>query len=76
MIRPILCDYNDAYILLIGTKTITGVDASDIENKGVVFKNYTPFIECTTQINNTQVDIAKDIDAVISIYKLIEYSDN
>ena len=52
------------------------MDASDIENKGVVFKNCTPFIECTTQINNTQVDIAKDIDAVISIYKLIEYSDN
>ena len=76
MIRSILCDYNDGYILLIGTKTITGAEASDAENKGVVFKNCTPFIKCTTQINNTQVDIAKNIDAVIPIYKLIEYSDN
>ena len=76
MIRSILCDYNDGYILLIGTKTITGAEASDAENKEVVFKNCTPFIKCTTQINNTQVDIAKNIDAVIPIYKLIEYSDN
>ena len=76
MIRSILCDYNDAYILLIGTKTITGAEASNVENKGVVFKNCTPFTECTTQINNAQVDIAKDIDAVIPMYKLIEYKDN
>ena len=52
MIRSILCDYNDGYILLIGTKTITGAEASNEENKGVVFKNCTPFIECTTHLIN------------------------
>ena len=52
MIRSILCDYNDGYILLIGTKTITGAEASNEENKGVVFKNCTSFIECTTHLIN------------------------
>ena len=28
------------------------------------------------EINNTQVDNAKDIDIVIPMYNLIEYSDN
>ena len=41
----------------------------------VVFKNWAPFIDCISETNNTQVDNAKDLDVVISMYNLIELSD-
>ena len=44
--------------------------------KKVIFKNCAPFTNCTTEINNTQIDNAKDIDIVMPMYNLIEYSDN
>ena len=36
----------------------------------------TPFINCKSEINNTEIDNAKDIDIVILIYNLTEYSGN
>ena len=46
------------------------------KNKGVIFKNYVPFTKCISRINNTDIDNAQDIDIVIPMYNLIEYSDN
>ena len=45
-------------------------------DKGVAFKNCTPFTRFISRINNTDVDNAKDIDVVMPMYNLIEYSDN
>ena len=45
-------------------------------NEKVIFKNCTPFTDCISEINNTHVDNAKDIDVVMSRHNLIEYSDN
>ena len=45
-------------------------------NKKVVFKNCAPFIKCISEINNTQIDNAEYIDTVMSMYSLVEYSDN
>ena len=45
-------------------------------NKRVIFKNCTTFTICISEINNTQVGNAKDIDIVMPMYNLIEYSDN
>ena len=42
----------------------------------VIFKNCAPFTNCISEINNTQTDNAKDIDSVMPMYNLIEYSDN
>ena len=42
----------------------------------MVFKNCDPFTNCISEINNTQVDNAKDTDIVMPMYNLIEYSDN
>ena len=42
----------------------------------VIFKNCVPFTNCISEINNTQIDNAKNIDAVMPMYNLIEYSDN
>ena len=50
-------------------------DANNI-NKKVIFKNYAPFTNCISKVNNTQVDNAKDIDIVMQKYNLREYSDN
>ena len=44
--------------------------------KKVIFKNCAPFTDCISKINNTQVDNPKDVDIVMSMYNLIEYSDN
>ena len=44
--------------------------------KKVIFKNCAPFTNCMSEINNSQVDNAKDIDIVMPTYNLIEYSDN
>ena len=79
MLKSSLCDYSDAYILVKGTITVNntaaaGGDANNY-NKKVIFKNCAPFINFISEINNTQVDNAKDIDKVTPMYSLIEYSD-
>ena len=80
MLRSSLCDYSDAYILVKGNKTVNNTAAADADsnnaNKKVMFKNCAPFTDCISQTNNTQVDNAKDIDIIMPMYNLIEYSDN
>ena len=69
-------------MLVSGTTTIdreADDDAAkllDQRNKGVKFKNCVPFTEFISNINNTQIDNARDIDLVMSIFNLIEYSNN
>ena len=82
MLKSSLCDYSDAYILVKGKITIIGRGAdaaarqADERDKGLAFKNCAPFTNCISEINNTQIDNAKDIDIVMAMYNLIEYSDN
>ena len=82
MLKSSLRDYSDAYILVKGKITITraGDDAAarqaDERNKGVAFKNCAQFTSCISEINNTQIYNVKDIDIVMPMYKLMEYSDN
>ena len=45
-------------------------------NKGVIFTNCAPFIKCISKINDMEIDNAKDIDIVMPMYNLIEYSDS
>ena len=51
-------------------------EISNIYRKGVVFTNCGPFTDCISEINNTQIDNAKDIDVVMPMYNLVEYCDN
>ena len=82
MLRSSLYNYADAYILVKGTITITDVEnyhatkRADERGKGVTFKNYAPFTNCISRINNTDIGNAQDIDIVMLMYNLIEYSDN
>ena len=80
MIKSSLCDYSDAYIHVKGTIIVNntadaGADANN-SNKKVIFKNCAPFTNCISEINNTDIDNAKDIDIVMPMYNLIEHSDN
>ena len=78
MLKSSLCDYSDAYIFVKGKITIIRrrADAAarhaDERDKGVAFKNCAPFTNCISEINNTQVDNAKDIDVVMPMNNLIE----
>ena len=49
---------------------------TDEENRGVIFKNCAPFTKCIRRKNNTDIHNAQDIDIVMPMYNLIEYSDN
>ena len=77
MLKSSLCDYSYAYILVKGRITITGAgdDAAarqgDERNKGAIFKNCAPFTNCKSELNNTEIDNAKDIDIVMPMYNLI-----
>ena len=79
-LKSSLCDHIDAYILAKGTITVNNTAAVDADannvGKKVIFKNCAPFVNCINEINNTQVDNATDIDSVMPIYNLTEYSDN
>ena len=77
MLKSSLCDYSDAYILVIGTITVTELAAGGGNNSiEGVFINCVLYTDCISKINNTQIDSAKDIDAVMPMYNLIEYSNN
>ena len=72
VIKSNLCDYSDAYILVTGNITATGGDA----NTRVAFKSCAPSTKCITHIDNEHVDNVDNLDIVIPMYSLIEYSDN
>ena len=79
MLRSILHDYSDAYILGIGTITVASKErAASPTNREekVISKNCAPFTDCKFEINNTRVDNAKDIDEVMPVQNLIDYSNN
>ena len=83
VLRPDLCDYCDPYILVKGTITITapGVnnnanDIRDKRNRPVILKNNALFVSCITRINGELIEDADDLDIVMPMYNLLEYSKN
>ena len=80
MLKSSLCDYSDAYILVKGSISVTNTAAAGAAanntNIKVIFKNCAPFTNRISEINNTQIHNAKDIDIVMPMYNLIGYSDN
>ena len=64
--------WSDAYILVKGDVTAT----SDDENTNAAFKNCSSFTRCVTHINDEHIDTAENLDIIMPMYNLIEYSDN
>ena len=83
MLRSNLCDYSDAYILVKGTITATAPGANNgannirhKRNRPLKLKNNAPFVSCITRINGELIEDADDLDIVMSMYNLLEYSKN
>ena len=75
MLRSDLCDFSDAYIVVKGDIIVTSPNNAK-RNKSVTFKNNAPFINCITKINGIKIDNAEDLDVVMPMYNLLEYSKN
>ena len=77
MLKSGLWNFSDAYILVNGKISVTVLAAGrGNKNKEVIFKNCSPFTDWIRETNNTKIDHAKEIDVVMPVYSLIEYSDN
>ena len=76
MLRSDWCDFSSAYIVVKGTIALGGENDANQRNKSVAFKNNAPFINCISKINDVQIDNAEDLDVVMPMYNLVEYSKN
>ena len=81
MLRSDLCDNADAYILIKRTITVNGVVngvKNEIirRNRKVMLKNNAPFVSSITRINNEFIEDADDLDIVMLMYNLLEFSKN
>ena len=81
MLRSNLCIY--AYILVNGTITVTAPGANngannirDKRNRPAILKNNAPFVSCIKRINGELNEDVDDLDIVMSMYNLLEYSKN
>ena len=75
MLRSDLCNFSDAYIVVKETFTVTDPN-NDAYDKKLAFKNNALFVSCISKINNILVDNAEDLDIVMPMYNLLEYSKN
>ena len=76
MLRSNLCDYSHAYILVNGIITVTGNNPRDRQNRPLILKNNVPFVSCIARINGELIEDAADLDIVMPMYNLLEYSKN
>ena len=87
MLRADLCDYSDAYVeVTAGIEIKPNIENADninvlagnanIDKRTFTLKNNAPFISCITKINGELVENAEDLDVVMPMYNLIEYSKN
>ena len=75
ILRSDLCDYSDAYIVVKGKITVTR-PGSIMYDKKLALKNNAPFTSCISKINNTLIDNTEDLDIVMPMHNLLEYSKN
>ena len=72
VLKPNLCDYAEAYILIDGTIRAAAADA----NTRLALENCARFTKCNLEINDEHVDTPENLDITMPMYNLIEYSDN
>ena len=79
MLKSDLCDYSDAYIVVKGDISLTKTQDRgfiDARNRFLAFKNNAPFTDCISKINGVLINNAENLDAVMSMHNLLEYSRN
>ena len=72
VLKPNLCDYAEAYILVDSTIRAAATNAAT----RLALKNCAPFTKCNLEINDEHVDTAENLHISMPMYNLIEYSDN
>ena len=71
VLKSSLCDYSDAYILVIADITIIGH-----QEPQVAFRNFAPYTKCIAKNDGTTIDDAEYLDLDMPMYSLLEYSSN
>ena len=83
ILKSDLCDFSDAYIVVKGNiivdkRTFTANDFDGPNNTAAnaAATNTNTFINWISKINGVQIDNAEDLDVVMPMYNLLEYSKN
>ena len=77
MLRFDLCDFSDTYIVVKGIVTVSADERDrDEVNRQVILKYNAAFISCISKINCVLAENAEDLDIVMPMYNLLEYSKN
>ena len=76
MLRSDLCNFSDAYIVVKVSINLEGDNDATKRNENLAFKINAPFINSISKINGVQIDNAEDLDVVMLMYNLLEYSKN
>ena len=74
-----LCEFSDTYIVVKGDITLTKTNTrrfTETRNRFLAFKNNAPFTNCILKTSNVLNDNAEDLDIVMPMYNLLEYSKN
>ena len=74
MLRLDLHNYSHAYIFVKWRISVTGINAANRTTKNLTFKDNAPFRPSISKIKNTFIDNAEDLDIVMPINNLQEYS--
>ena len=76
MLRSDLWDYSDAYVWVKGKIIVTNENENANFNKELTLKNNAPFISCISKIYGELVENVDDLDIVMPMYNMLEYSKN
>ena len=78
MLQPDLCDYSNTYIVDKRTVTVQTENDKAIDgyNRNLILRNDVPFINFALTINNALISDREDLDIVMPMQSLIEYSKN
>ena len=78
MLKSDLCNYSDVYIVVKGTVDllVDAVNKNDKAQKKFAFKNNAPFRSCIEKINSALIDNTEDLDIIMPMRNLLEYSQN
>ena len=75
MLRSNLCDFSDAHIVIKGEIAVTNPNSTSYK-RNLPFKNNAPFINYISKSNGIKIDKAEDLDVVMPMCNLLEYSKN
>ena len=74
--RSDLCDFRDLYIVVKGDIPLEIDNDANKRNENLAFKNNAPFTNCISKTNSVKIDNAEDLDALMPMYNLLQYSKN